>query len=679
MRRLPLLLAALAAAVCAGELTMEMTIDRTDVFLDSWAGLDVVLLEGGMVPFEEGMPALPGLPLSLVLPPGASVTGCEVTPLETASLGSGLDMAPVRYRTVGGPPSLPVGASAAAVGGIFPSEHCVGLRTGSKTGFSLAAACYVPFTWDRLSGELTLVTSAEVVISYSGEGEAGAPVLTPTQVSKAMEGLRGVVRNPEMLEAWAPLTGGSSDWASWIVVADAGMEDALQPLVDHRSTTHGSAELVTVQSITGSYPGRDTQERIRNFLKDAYENHGLVYALIVGDYGETTRLSSLQVGENVMDNVTDHYYADLDGSWDLDGDGLFGERSDGIDYFSDIYVGRFSTDIPSRVETMVRKTVDYETSAPAGQWRETAILIGAGLWPESSYWGSFVCDSIESRLPEGWLARKLYETESGHPTNQIHLMNLGASYVTPQGHGWSGGVAWYYQPDTDIISNSNYTGLTNEDMLCVFHSMACMAGELTNVGCIAERLMMAPWGGAVAVMFNSHYGWGTPPSTGPSEWLEIHFADQMFQHDRYEVGVAQGLAKDAIRSLPVPLIDWVMQCNNYLGDPALLFASGQTGVETGEGGPPTARALGVPAPNPAVTAATCTVSWTLPASATGEVALFDMTGRRVAVVAEGDIGGERTEPLDLRSGSGDTLPPGVYVVVLRSGGRLEAERLVVSG
>jgi len=223
--------------------------------------------------------------------------------------------------------------------------------------------------------------------------------------------------------------------------------------------------------------------------------------------------------------------------------------------------------VQSYIGTMVEKTIEYETSAPDGDWRTTAVLMGAGLWPPD-YWGSFVCDSIDLRLPDSWTAHLLYEDLDWHPTNQIHLIASGASYATPQGHGWSGGVAWYDHAPTDVISNSNYTGLTNADKLCVFHSMACMSGELTDIGCIAERLMLAPWGGAIAVMFNSSYGWGTPPSTGPSEWLEIYFAEQMFVYGQYEVGVAQAFARDMTKFVPggVPLLDWVIQENNLLGD-----------------------------------------------------------------------------------------------------------------
>jgi hypothetical protein len=123
-------------------------------------------------------------------------------------------------------------------------------------------------------------------------------------------------------------------------------------------------------------------------------------------------------------------------------------------------------------------------------------------------------------------------------------MNQGVSFVGPHGHGFNNGIFWYYNEPTDIISSANYTGLTNIDMLPVFHSIACLAGKLSSPACIAERLMFWPSGGGIAVMFNSDNGYGSPPNMGASEWLELFFADQLWVYNQNEIGVTQALAKD---------------------------------------------------------------------------------------------------------------------------------------
>jgi len=674
-----LMLALSGASHAAAEvIRLDVSIDASDVSSERWMGRDAIAIPGGVVPFDEGEPSLPGIPCAALLPQGCSIDSVTVEVVAEEPLEGRFDVAPVTCLPFSSAGIPIIGRGSFAGDAVFPAAPVGETASCSMTGFRAGSFVFVPFRYRQISGALSVITRARLTIHCSVDPSVPLYALTREQVALAAEGLETAVCNPWRIHEWAPAPGDDRDaWASWMVIADSSLEEVLQPLVDHRTITAGSAAFVSLDWIYSNYDGWDTQERIRNFLKDAYQNHGLVYALIVGDYGETTRISSLQVGENTLNNVADLYYSDLDGSWDGDGDHLYGERSDALDLLSDIYVGRFSSDIPIRVQTMVEKTVSYETTAPSGAWRTTAILPGAGLWPDSHYWGSFVCDSIALRIPGSWTVEKLYETEAGHPNNQVELINEGASLVMPQGHGNAGGVYWYDFAPTEIISNGNYTDLTNIDMLPVFHSMACMSGELTNAGCIAERLMIAPWGGAIAVMFNSGYGWGTPPSTGPSEWLEIHFAEQLLFYGQSEVGIAQAFAKDLVRFIPgVPLTDWVMQENNLLGDPALLFTAGQTGIGWQEPGGAACAILLPPSPNPARTG--CDISWEAPSTVSPVAVVYDLSGREVAMPADGSQApGPGSAHWDCSSSDGDRLPAGCYIVVLSTVGATDSERLLL--
>ncbi len=275
-----------------------------------------------------------------------------------------------------------------------------------------------------------------------------------------------MVDNPGDLAAFAPaIRAGNDQWPVWVAVGPEAMEPVLQPLVDFRNASGLASEYTALEWICQNYEGWDTQEQIRNYLKDSFENRGLQYALLIGDWGPTQRISSLRVGSDslLLGETTDLYYSDLTRMWDGDGDHQYGENTDWIDYYSDISVGRFSSDNPNHIQTMVEKTISYETQSDPGQWRSTALLCGAGLWPDvepDGYWGSFVCDSIAGRIPGNWTQNKLYEYWDGHPTNQIEMVNQGASYVSDQGHGGSGGVYWLYSPG-NMFTNQNYTGMTN--------------------------------------------------------------------------------------------------------------------------------------------------------------------------------------------------------------------------
>lgn len=650
---------------------LSFSLDQEQVQFVPFGAEEAVLIPGGSSPFMEGDPSLPGVCYSMVIPQGTALSEVQVDVIHEIRLPDLHRIAPVCPVPLGEPVPLFPLHSMEYGAGEFPLSQVQDVFTGNKTGFRIASFCFVPFRWNPQSGELTVVTDA-VLSPVLEELPQETLELTREQISVASRALESIVSNPEMIQACAPVES-EIRGTPWVVIADEEHQTTLQPLVDHRNSTHGAA-FVSTQWIYENYPGRDTQEKIRNYLKEAFEDQGLVYALIVGDFGETTRLSSLNISGTVMDAVADLYFCDLDGSWDLDGDSQFGELNDGLDYYSDIYAGRFSTDVPNRLQTMVEKTIAYETDSPDGNWRTTALLAGAGLWVDDppGYWGSFICDSIDSRIPDSWTVHKLYEDYESHPNNQIELYSQGVSYSSLNGHGNEAGVWWLFGPSTEIVTNSNYYEMSNDGMPVVFHSMACHPGHLQNVACIAERLMFWPDGGGIAVMFNSHWGIGTPPAMGPSEWLELLFAEVLIQDEQYELGVAHGVSKDTFKAnVSISYQKWILQENNFLGDPATRFAAGQMGVGEQQGGSSLSTVLLPPAPNPA--SSECVLSFITSGSGQADVNIYDLTGRIVSRVFQGELSaGAGSIKVDLTD-----LPAGCYSVVISSGEDTASASLLV--
>jgi hypothetical protein len=659
------------------DITFDFLLDTDDIQVSQWMNDDVVSIPGGVVPFEEGNPSLNGIPYTFLLPQGSSITGVTVDIHSQVTLDGRYDITPVNYLIFSRPFALTDRSSVYFSETPFPSSPVEQTVSGNRTGFRLGSFTFVPFSYKPLSGELSVITSATVTVECSPDPEVLDISLTPGQINTAAAGLAGIVENPSRIAEFSPAVRAATDGDPvWVAIGLASFETILQPLVNHRSTYTGESEYVTVEWIEANYTGYDTQEKIRNYLKDQFYNHSLIYALMVGDYGPTTRISYLIGGGETLLDVVDHYYMDLDGSWDYDGDHLYCEANDGLNYYTDLYVGRFSTNSSSLMQNIVDKTLFYATTPPAGSWRKTAILIGAGLW--TGYWGSAVCEDMNDFIPGDWTVEKLYETSGGHPNNQVALINAGCSFVAPQGHGWYGGITWLNYSPLDIIAISNYNQLVNIDRLAVFHSMSCTVGEITTSGCIAERLMFSALGGAVAVMFNSSYGWGTPPAMGPSEWLEVHFAEQLFTNQVYEIGIAQALAKDELESMVgVPLTGWVIQENNLLGDPALIFVPGQTGIEGGQVESPLQPALGTPFPNPF--SGSCSISYDLPVSGTASITVYDVTGRVVRSIYSGSLPvGTGNVVFDGNDSSGNPLPPGCYAVVLNSPSGTVSTMMVVA-
>ena len=292
MRHSLLALTLIVPLVLAGEITFQVSLDQDDFSTDRYESYDVVILEGGSGAFPDGLPDLPAHGYAWVIPQGTTVTGASVEIIEETELGS-FRVNPVRTTILGALPDPFVHDESVYLSEqVFPVDPVTEITNGNCTGFRIASATFVPFRYHPLSGRLSLITEASVTLTYEEDPTVRQLRLSDRQISTAMSGLENIVRNPQDLTARAPMSSGDGKGPVWVAVGAPTMETTLQPLVNHRQSTTGSAAFVSLDWIYANYTGWDEQEQIRNYLKDAFENDGLIYALIVGDYGETTRVST---------------------------------------------------------------------------------------------------------------------------------------------------------------------------------------------------------------------------------------------------------------------------------------------------------------------------------------------------------------------------------------------------
>ena len=86
--------------------------------------------------------------------------------------------------------------------------------------------------------------------------------------------------------------------------------------------------------------------------------------------------------------------------------------------------------------------------------------------------------------------------------------------------------------------------------------------------------------------------------------------------------------------------------------------------------------LGIPGPNPLGTSAT--ISFSLPEAMSVELAIYDVSGRSVAVLADGRLeAGEHACVWDGKNTDGRRVSPGIYMVQMTAGSFLESRKAVV--
>ncbi|MEO0073830.1 MAG: C25 family cysteine peptidase, partial [candidate division WOR-3 bacterium] len=301
------------------------------------------------------------------------------------------------------------------------------------------------------------------------------------------------------------------------------------------------------------------QEKIRNGIIDYWQNHGLKWVIVGGDAEIVpVRLARLTV-EGITENIaTDFYYADLQYSWDSNRNNYFGEMTDSVDLFHDIYVGRLPADNASDVQLFFNKCTTYERRPDSGYIRK--VLYGSTML-FSPFHGRIINRMMAGEYPSGWTFAHLEDPGSG-----VYKSNM------DQGFGLSHVAAHGNQTSFSVMSASECPSLSNGlRKLCYVNSIACQSGWFDGYECLAEALVKAPNGGAVAVMLNSRYGFGYPPGFGPSEMLDLEFYRYHIAGKGTRFGDLCGLSKDHFHSLTrgQEVWRWCVYELNLLGDPTL--------------------------------------------------------------------------------------------------------------
>jgi hypothetical protein len=528
-----------------------------------------------LVSAEPGKPLLPQWSFTLAIPQGMRVAGVDCRASGTKEVGRGLQVLPgqppVPLTQMAVPPFVDpdpaVYGSDAAWPGVFAAASPVGI----KSGFRLVTITLNPLQYRPASGLLTMAGELAVTVRYEPDPLAQRPTLTAGQLAGFAPAVRTLVYNPGDVSKYAPAARSAFfGEIDYVIITSDALASGFQPLVDWRTMKGFKTEIRTVAWITSNYSGRDTPEKIRNFIIDYYGSKGLRWVLLAGDNGVVPcREARAVCGGETGDIPADLYYADIQGTWDDDGDNIFGEAGDDeVDFYSDLYVGRASVDNSTQVQTFVNKVLTHEKNPSTGYLRRM-LIADAQLWSGYNYRQSG--ESIAAITPSGWTDVVIHDP--GTSTAVRDSINNGFQFVHLVGHGneygvYDGGDAYY---NTDFANNQ-----TNGDKVNFLNSIACYSGNFEYSECVAEAAHNRAGGGSIGVVFNSRYGWGPgggvhPP--GPSELLDIRFYDYFFNHDTMPIGVTEALSKEVYRSYAMSqgVWRWCYYEANLLGDPLLLM------------------------------------------------------------------------------------------------------------
>lgn len=569
-------LAVICAAACvavAGVVPVTLNVRPDDIALTQQNGFTVVNLIPNsdnlvtVTTAEPGTPLLPVISGNVLLPPGAELEAVELVSAEWHELGQGLMLHPVqpmrpvsRWNSVGfvGPDAAVYSSDAP-----FPASALTAVPAGNKTGFRVAGFLFCPFQYHPATGRLLLATRAELAVRYR-ENTAPVQTLTPGQVEFGAEMVAKLVVNPRDVGRMVP-PAADPDVASELdvaVVTSQTLKASLAGFLGHLGRKGYIAEIFTTDSIYARYPGADNAEKVRNFLKDMFATRGLKYVVLAGDVQHVPYRTGY-LNYSPYNVPADIYFADLDGTWNANGNSYYGEmEGDSVDLFADIYVGRLPLDDGTHAATFLHKDTTYELH-PDTAYLDNVLLPFEDLWSSIDYYGRIINKNIALALSamSPWQVDSML---SMPPATVVAAINAGRQLFHFAGHGAVSSFG-------STFSTSNLGSLTNITKPCIVNSMACDCGNFDQNDCLGEQFVTIANGGAVSTCLNARYGWGAPPCMGPSENLCMEFYNNYIKG--MTQGQAYGLAKDFYRNAAFSQLtyrwsvyDWTLQ-----GDPTMLM------------------------------------------------------------------------------------------------------------
>ena len=584
--------------------------------------LQLDLLPNGMVlpelpdcqlpPAAAGTPALPAQDIQVLLPPQTLAASISVrTRWQTIDLTNRITPVQPDVPLSVPAPSAPVPPGALYMStNAYPEQAAILITNQSMRGRTLAAIRLHPLRYYPKLNRLQLATTITISIQLNAPTRATTLSL-PTSDAPLFDSLRNaLVINPEQQRALTTATPSAA--CDYLIITSATLSNSFQQLATHRASQNSiSTRVLTLDHINAAYSGlrpdgsTDTQTRIRQCITDYVNNQGTTYVVLGGDSSvvpdRDCAVSCGSYSETKM--PTDLYYSGLDGTWDGNANGTYGETGDSVDLTYDVIVGRIPVRTSTQADAYISKLIQFETSSHAASSDAKILLLADELW--DSFTGSDrPTDTCSDGLPafqahspvsdgEQWTRRLFRDGIAAAWTNQAQSMffdtatswdtstagdylqsstqvqnrfNEGWNHVYFATHGSSG--TWSLESGS--YGTSSAATLTN--LTALVYTMACLTGRFDDVDpCLSEAFLRNGNGGALVYMGCSRYGWGSPGSYdgGTSAKFARKFYDQVFSTKQNFAGIAFAQHKQQYASSSTynGSYRWVQFGLNLQGDP----------------------------------------------------------------------------------------------------------------
>jgi len=575
-------------------------------------GVSSVLVKGLDGVGNPGDPLLPLLSSQIILPQGASVKFFSV-------VGKAIDVEGnfvVEHAEFAQPLSsfdktlvTPQNTKIYDLKSAYPAQLGYAKDVGKKFGYSILPFNLNPVSYIPADGKISYYKELNVLIELTYDKNLAAGALSADPTAEQLNDISAITDDTSSVKTYSvsksvkkqvALSSASIDYV--LVVPDSFDASTINTLISyHELYNNYSVTNITLDWIDSNYSGdmpsggSDLQTKIREFITDAYAQWGTRFVMLVGDESiiPSRKLhAEVNGGADVADIPADLYFGCLDGTFDDNLNGIYGEPDDGasggeVDLYAEVYVGRAAVSDTDEFANLVNKIVSYETADDDYYLREVHMLgeylrfggisdYAKGMMEQIRLGGTYDGYTTKGFADSKFSSRydldvNLYDADAvWADTDLLTLMNDGSHLFNHLGHANS-----TYNMK---LNTSDLNGLTNDKYFFVY-SQGCMAGwfDDLSVECFAQKITSIE-SGAFGVIMNARYGWGSYNSTdGPSQRFARWFWDYgLGNYDKIinggnllEPGVANQLSKEILApQINGNCMRWITYELNLFGDAA---------------------------------------------------------------------------------------------------------------
>jgi len=486
-----------------------------------------------IIPFE---PCLPSKPISLLLPSGEEAVSfdveytnpiecegtCYVTPFRPGGIIS--NPLPVEYYTRA--------STVYSTDEYYPAEiKSPHFYTHYRYGHSIFIASIRPVQYNPVTGKIRYYSSVTVKIQTAkNRGELPAYKLNSFIKSQ----LQLEVDNPDVLEN-LPYSSRDGENYEYLIITTEALKGSWNTFVEFNKRRCLRTKIQTIEYINANGTGADSPEKLKNFIKQEYTTHGIVFVMLGGDDNfntNNTPMASAITHRSYSASFKDYgvnAYSDKDVAADM-----FYETMDGqelADLGWELYAGRFAADNTTELGYMVDKTIKY-SEQPVAAAVKKAVIAGEKKWPNIN--GGTCWGKDQMVLLYGTVNKNGYTT-TGFPTTamtitelfekdgdwsktqMINAINANQNWVFHTGHSNNFSIMKLQTADIASLKNNAYHISFTTGCYCGAWDNRKIADQATiNTGhydattgdCIIEAFTHGTSSGNVAFVSNTRYGLG---------------------------------------------------------------------------------------------------------------------------------------------------------------------------